>query len=116
MAMSLTHNVMSDGQFKLVPGTSDDSSIENSIDSTAALSSLALLGNLYSTWPRPNQISAAWTRAGSRKESGTSSRPITPSVEQSPHGAVTSTEVNRPSGISTSTTSASRCGSVVSNR
>ena len=61
----------------LVPGVSDDSSIENSIDSTAALSSLALLGNLYSTLPRPNQISAAWTRAGSRKEFG--------NVEQADH-------------------------------
>ena len=103
---------MSDGQSRLVPGTSDDSSIENSTDSTAALSSLALLGNLYSTLPRPNQISAACTRAGSRKESGTSSRPITPSVEHSPHGVPTSTEVNRPSGIATSTTLASRCGSL----
>jgi hypothetical protein len=48
---------------------------------------------LYSTKPRPNQASEARIRLGSRKKSGTSSRPMIPSVEHSPHGALTSQPV-----------------------
>ena len=50
---SLTQMLMSDGQSLLVPGTSEDSSMLNSTDSTAAFRISALLGNLYSTKPRP---------------------------------------------------------------
>ena len=114
--MSFTQSVMSDGQFMFVPGTSEDSSIENSIDSTIRFNSLALLGNLYSTWPRPNHARAAWTRLGSRNESGTSSSPMMPSVEQSPQGALTVASVNSPSGIETSTRLLSRLRDCESNR
>src|SRR5579875_1566801 len=89
MRCSFTQSEMSEGQFVLVPGTSDDTSRLNSTARTGAPASLALFGNLYSTWPRPNQSSAACMRRGSRKACGTSSSPITPLVEQSPHGAVT---------------------------
>src|SRR6476620_2298289 len=87
--ISFTHRVMSEGQLALVPGTSDDNSSTNSSASSSALSALALLGNWYSTKPRPNHNNAVFTRAGSRNRSGTSSAPITPSVEHRPQGALT---------------------------
>src|SRR5918993_709032 len=86
----LTHRLMSEGQSVLVPGTSDDSSRRNSSSATSAFSTLALFGNLYSTYPLSNQISAACTRPGSRKRSGTSRTPMMLSPEHMPHGAETS--------------------------
>ncbi|MNV89499.1 hypothetical protein D3C71_1837980 [compost metagenome] len=90
ISVPLTESVMSLGQSAEVPGTSELSSITNSMDSMVFCASLALLGNWYSRNPRVNQISPAFIRSGSRKVSGTSSRPIMPSVEQSPQGADTS--------------------------
>src|SRR5262245_37585832 len=84
-----TQTETSDGQLALVPGTSDESSRLNSSASISALRTLALFGNLYSTWPRSNQISPAFMRSGSRKKSGTSRRPMIDSVEHNPHGGDT---------------------------
>ena len=61
----------------------------NSSASISACKILALFGNLYSTWPRSNQISPAFIRPGSRKKSGTSRRPMTASLEHSPQGGET---------------------------
>src|SRR3954463_11312351 len=86
---SLTHTLISEGQLAFVPGTSEESSMLNSSASISCSSILALLGNLYSTWPRSNQISPAFMRSGSRKKSGTSRRPMIASLEQSPQGGDT---------------------------
>jgi hypothetical protein len=86
----LIATVMSEGQSIEVPGTSDDSSIENSSSTIDLPTMRALLGNWYSTKPRVNHISPAFMRSGLRNEPGTSSRPMMPSGEHRPHGALTS--------------------------
>src|SRR5664279_2108038 len=67
ITMPLIETVISDGQSAAVPGTSEESSIENSSSSIFLLASLALLGNLYSKNPRVNQINPACIRSGSKK-------------------------------------------------
>ena len=89
----LTHSEMSEGQFTLVPGASEESSMLNASSRTRVPSRRALLGNFYSMNPRLNQANEARMRLGSRKKSGTSNRPMIPSVEQSPQGALTSQPV-----------------------
>jgi hypothetical protein len=69
--------LISEGQSALVPDTSDESSMVNSIASTSAFRTRALLGNLYSPCPRQNHSRDAFIQLGSRKKSGPSSRPIT---------------------------------------
>src|SRR3990170_4638010 len=86
---SLIQTLMSEGQLAFVPGTSEESSMLNSSASTSAFRTFALFGNLYSTWPRSNQISPAFILSGSRKKSGTSRRPMTASLEQRPQGGDT---------------------------
>src|SRR5574344_105158 len=99
----LIHMVMSDGQFELVPGVSEESSMLTSSLSTFFDSYMVLFGNLYSKVPLPHQSKPAFMRSGFRKESGMSSKPMMRSVEQRPHGVVTWQSVKIPIGISIST-------------